>query len=276
MTDWFRSWHGAPTDPKWLAIAKRAGVAPGIVVAVAWSLMDRASQSADRGSIAGYDAEALAAFFGCEPEQVDGIVAAMAAKGMIDGDRLTSWEKRQPRREDDSSQRVREHRERAKQQVERDVTQRNAPETEVDTDIEPSSLRSDGGARARRANPILILQSEVDPVAAQRWVTHCEDKGKKPSAAQAEELCGVLREVKRQGGNATEALSFAIRKGWVSVEVEYLRNGGFHFATPAAPTEDWAARMEVWRANQTWAPGWGPKPGDPNCRVPAELLKRAA
>lgn len=24
--DWFRSWHGAPTDNKWLLIAKRAGV----------------------------------------------------------------------------------------------------------------------------------------------------------------------------------------------------------------------------------------------------------
>ena len=41
MTGWFRSWHGAPTDPKWLGIAKRAGVAPGFAVAIAWALMDR-------------------------------------------------------------------------------------------------------------------------------------------------------------------------------------------------------------------------------------------
>ena len=26
--DWFRSWHGAPTDNKWLVIAKRAMEAP--------------------------------------------------------------------------------------------------------------------------------------------------------------------------------------------------------------------------------------------------------
>jgi hypothetical protein len=28
--DWFRSWHGAPTDPKWLLIAKRSETQAGI------------------------------------------------------------------------------------------------------------------------------------------------------------------------------------------------------------------------------------------------------
>jgi hypothetical protein len=96
MTDWFRSWHGAPTDPKWLGIARRAGVAPGIVVAVVWSLMDRASQAEDRGSIAGYDAEGMACFFGCEPENVDAIVSAMTDRGMIVDGRFTNWRRYQP------------------------------------------------------------------------------------------------------------------------------------------------------------------------------------
>lgn len=121
MADWFRSWHGAPTDPKWLGIARKAGVAPGIAVAVAWALMDRASQADNRGSIAGYDADGLSCFFGCEPEQVEAIVAAMGEKGIIRDGRLTNWEKRQPKREDDSAGRVREHRdrERAKRAAER-------------------------------------------------------------------------------------------------------------------------------------------------------------
>lgn len=136
MTDWFRSWHGAPTDPKWLGIAKRAGVAPGIAVAVAWALMDRASQASERGSIEGHDAEGLAYFFGCEPEQVEAIVAAMTDKGMIVDGRFTAWEKRQPVREDDSSQRVKAFRERKKTQGNAPVTQRNAPDTETETDTE--------------------------------------------------------------------------------------------------------------------------------------------
>ena len=41
MIDWFRSWHGAPTDPKWLGDRKAAGIAPGFAVAIAWALMDQ-------------------------------------------------------------------------------------------------------------------------------------------------------------------------------------------------------------------------------------------
>jgi len=130
MNDWFRSWHGAPTDPKWLGIARRSGVAPGIAVAVAWALMDRASQASDRGSIAGYDAEGLAYFYGCEPEQVEAIVAAMADKGMITDGRFSSWEKRQPKREDGAAERAREWRERKRTQANASAT----PDTDTDTD----------------------------------------------------------------------------------------------------------------------------------------------
>ncbi|OCJ05300.1 hypothetical protein A6U87_14955 [Rhizobium sp. AC44/96] len=132
MNDWFRSWHGAPTDPKWLGIARRAGVAPGIAVAVAWALMDRASQASDRGSIAGYDAEGLAYFYGCEPEQVEAIVAAMADKGMITDGRFSSWEKRQPKREDGAAERAREWRERKRTQANASAT------TDTETDTDPS------------------------------------------------------------------------------------------------------------------------------------------
>lgn len=132
MNDWFRSWHGAPTDQKWLAIAKRAKVAPGFVVAVVWSLMDRASQHADRGSIAGYDAEAMAVFLGCEEEHVLGIVQALHEKGVLERDRFASWEKRQPKREreDNSTSRVQEHR--ARQAV-GDVLANSQPVATIET-----------------------------------------------------------------------------------------------------------------------------------------------
>lgn len=147
MTDWFRSWHGAPTDPKWLGIARRANVAPGIAVAIAWALMDRASQAEDRGSIDGYDSEGLAYFFGCEPDQVDAIVVAMTDKGMISEGKFASWERRQPKREDGSSERAKEWRERKKaerEQGERARTQPNAverPDTEEtrNTPLTPQS-----------------------------------------------------------------------------------------------------------------------------------------
>jgi hypothetical protein len=123
---WFRSWHGAPTDPKWLGIARKAGVAPGIVAAVVWALLDRASQASERGSIAGYDADGLACFMGCEVEQIEQIIALMHDKGILAENLFTGWEKHQPKREDNSTDRVKEHRERKRTQVNAGVTQCNA------------------------------------------------------------------------------------------------------------------------------------------------------
>lgn len=113
MTSWFRSWHGAPTDSKWLVIAKRANVAPGMVSAVFWALLDTASQADERGSVADFDAETYALWAGFEEHQVCAVIDAMRAKGVIEADgRLHAWDKRQPKREDDSTERVRRHRER--------------------------------------------------------------------------------------------------------------------------------------------------------------------
>ncbi len=43
----------------------------------------------------------------------------------------------------------------------------------------------------------------------------------------------------------------------------------------AAPT-DWAKRVSAFYDDGIWAMGWGPRPGDPGCEAPAELLKRTA
>ena len=131
MTSWFRSWHGAPTDNKWLVIAKRANVAPGIVSAVAWALFDHASQADERGSVAGFDTETYALWAGWCETDVNAVVDAMRSKGVIDADdRLHAWDKRQPKREDDSAERVREFRKR-QNAAKRDVTQCNADERNV-------------------------------------------------------------------------------------------------------------------------------------------------
>lgn len=110
--DWFRSWHNAPTDPKWLLIGRKANVAPGMVSAVFWSLLDYSSQNNDRGSIEGFDVETYAGWAGWDEADVEAIIAAMRVKGIITKDnRLASWDKRQPKREDTTStERVRRHR----------------------------------------------------------------------------------------------------------------------------------------------------------------------
>jgi hypothetical protein len=142
MTDWFRSWHGAPTDNKWLVIGRRAGVAPGMASAVGWALMDYASQQSDRGSVQGFDVETYAMFSGWEECQIEAVIAAMQDKGMITDGRLSAWEKRQPEREDVTAlARKRAQRERDasnKDDMSRNVTHGHA--TSRDVTIEESRV----------------------------------------------------------------------------------------------------------------------------------------
>lgn len=127
--DWFRSWHGAPTDTKWLAIARRANAPAGMVSAIVWALFDCASQATERGDISGFDPESYSAFSGFEEAQVSAVINALKEKGIIDNNRLKAWDRRQPKKEDDGAAgRKRKQREKAT------VTPCHAASREVTTD----------------------------------------------------------------------------------------------------------------------------------------------
>lgn len=163
MTSWFRSWHGAPTDNKWLVIAAKAKVKPGVVSAIAWSLFDHASQNDDRGSVADFDAETYAVFSGFDESEVQAVITAMRSKGVITEDgRLAAWDKRQPKREDDSADRVRGYRKRqnvTKKSVtqcnaeSRNVTHGNNTEAEADTEQNRAEAEADLLHAAAAADP---------------------------------------------------------------------------------------------------------------------------
>lgn len=177
MNDWWRSWHGAPTDGKWLAVAKRAGVAPILVSATAWALFDYASQHQDRGSIAGFDIESYAIWAGAEESDVTATIQAMTDKQIIRDGRLTAWEKRQPQREDHSTARVRAFRQRRNDddsgetpcnaeepQRNASATRRNAPE-EIREDTEKIQRETPARARARqRIHEFQISDENMDRI----------------------------------------------------------------------------------------------------------------
>lgn len=119
MIEWFRSWHGAPTDPKWLMIAKRTqtnAANAGMVSAVVWALFDHASQQKERGDVSTFDVETYAAFSGWEASVIADIIKALSDKGFIKNNKIAPWEKRQPKREDGSAERSKEWRERKRTQ----------------------------------------------------------------------------------------------------------------------------------------------------------------
>lgn len=136
MTDWVRLWHDMPTDPKWRTIARKSGQRVGDVIAVFnFIIVNASANAADRGTLAGFDVEDVATALDIDEQDVTAIMAAMQGK-VLDGERLSGWEKRQPKREDNTAAaRKAAWKERQKNGAERIGTQRNAPETETETDI---------------------------------------------------------------------------------------------------------------------------------------------
>jgi hypothetical protein len=133
---WWRSWHGAPTDHKWSVIASRSGVKVGIVSAIAWALLDYASQQKERGSVDGFDVETYSVYSGFSEQEINAVITAMHDKGVIVSGFFAKWEERQPKREDYSTPRVNKSRE-----LKRNVTQCNAPDKDTDKDKEGEEER---------------------------------------------------------------------------------------------------------------------------------------
>ncbi len=121
---WFRWYAGTATDPKFMVVARLAGQNVAAVVAVWAMLLERASDVSERdetqcnagkrGFVSGFDCEAADAVLGLEDGASEAIMRAMEKKGLLTGGKVTNWEKRQPKREDSSTERVRRFREKKK------------------------------------------------------------------------------------------------------------------------------------------------------------------
>jgi len=112
--EWFRWYHGAISDPKWPLIAKKSGQNIGTVVSIWAAILEHASQNAERGSVVGFDPEAIDALYGYEDGTTVTVCNAMKRHGVLhETEHIISWEKRQPKREreDNSAERVRKFRE---------------------------------------------------------------------------------------------------------------------------------------------------------------------
>jgi hypothetical protein len=101
--DWFRWHHGSVTDPKFRLVAKKAGARFGDVMTIWAFVLETASSDVERGTIGKLDFETLDDMLGAEEGTAVRILDAMTARGLIEGNRIAAWEKRQPKREDDSA-----------------------------------------------------------------------------------------------------------------------------------------------------------------------------
>lgn len=106
---WLRLYHDTINDPKWRVVSVRSRQPVGNVLAVWMQMLVCASVAKDRGTLEGWDDETSAAILGYDPEAVTAIREAMQGR-VLDGLRLSGWDKRQRQGSDDAAERQRRSR----------------------------------------------------------------------------------------------------------------------------------------------------------------------
>lgn len=169
--DWFKSWHGAPTDLKWLSVARKADAPVPVVIALAWALMDHASQQKNRGDISGFDIEEFAAYLGETDETLHRVTETLCNIGWLFEGRISRWEERQEQSKGESTSRVQKHRAKKRQgaQPPENPTKEKRDETENVTPLPVSSryetLRNGQEREGDREDSIQAVEA-VEPFRA--------------------------------------------------------------------------------------------------------------
>lgn len=224
MTDWVRLWHDMPTDPKWRVIARKSGQPLVCVIAVFNLMMVNASGNAkERGTLSAWNNEDMAAALDLDADQVSAILDAMQGR-VLDGDKLSGWQKRQPKREDNTASL------RKASWLERKRTQENAqepPETETETDIiplreiippeakKPVSVRSQKNEGEEQ-----ILAAGCDQQTLDDWKAVRRAKRAGPITPAVVRL--MISEAAKTCIPVQQAVEIAAARGWQSFKSEWM------------------------------------------------------
>ena len=130
--EWLK-WHiGSAIDPKFSIVARRSGHNVAAVIAIWAMLLERACQAEERGNIRGFDCEAADVALGLPDGAACAIIDALQSKGLIHGDRVANWEKRQNTDVTEAArERKRLQREREKLEAERLALERRIAEMQA-------------------------------------------------------------------------------------------------------------------------------------------------
>jgi hypothetical protein len=151
---WVRLWREMPMDPKWRVIARRSGRSIAEVIAIfAFMLVNAGEPAGERGVLNGWSDEDIAAALDMEAEAVAAIRAAMQGK-VLDGDRLTGWDRRQPKREDGAAERARAWRENRKLERTHPNASERAQTPRIDSDAESESEAAGAASCPKPGKPV--------------------------------------------------------------------------------------------------------------------------
>jgi hypothetical protein len=219
-----------PTDPKWRTIARISKQPISLVISVYVTLLCASSRNVTRGH-ADVTLEDIASQLDVTEEEISVVFEAMQGR-VLDGFRLTGWEKRQPKREDcgsetgakSASERKRAQREREKEFLEKEC---HAPSRNVTTDKDKDKdkdintnvfISEKSQTRNARKSDIENLLSTfgIDGQLAKDFIQHRKHCGKDGKAAPITQTCleGFQREAGKAGIDISEAIRISIERNW--------------------------------------------------------------
>lgn len=209
---WLRLWHDMPTDPKWRTISRVSNQPISSVISVWVHMLVCASNATERGRTQGWCDEDIASALDMKVEQVKAICAAMQGR-VLDGDYLTGWEKRQPKREDNSSERARAWR-----------------------DMKKKEINSSNGQERKRTQPNAKKRPDKD-----------KDKEEEYTPAFLILWDAYPRKVNKKG--AFKAYEKAIK----AAEHEVILSGAKDYAAKTAGQEErYIAHLSTWLNQERW------------------------
>lgn len=143
MTRWYRAYAGTVKDDKLAEVSVIAGCSRSVAIATWHSILESAAETDDAGRFE-TTPRRVAAALGEAAAVVDGVFAAMAEIGMLEGSAVAAWKRRQYE-SDNSTERSRKHRERRRNG---DATLQGRSATPSDTEAETDSENEDTGKPA--------------------------------------------------------------------------------------------------------------------------------
>lgn len=167
--EWYRRWHETEGDVKFLTISRQTGKHITWIKCVWETALSYASKNPDRGSVEGLCEADVATENGLTDEDAKTIIKAFVSKGMIAGNRIAAWDKRQflSDKKTDNTGAERQANFRAKKKTKKDaeingvpalpdnsnacVTPSNAcvtpPDSDTDTDIKKGKELPSGSSK---------------------------------------------------------------------------------------------------------------------------------
>lgn len=227
--EWFRLWHDMPNDPKWRTIARSSAQPLSLVLAVALHVMTDASRNVTRGHVS-VTAEDIASALDVTEADIQAVLDAMQGR-VMDGGRLTGWEKRQPKKEDvgnpqtrakSAAERKRDQRERERQaasdkesHVSHDESREVTTDTDKDKDKEEKQTPPNPRKRGNGFDPSAIeLPDWLDRNEWETWVADRKARKKPITEEGAKRQLQQLADFRAEGYEPARVIANSIASGY--------------------------------------------------------------